>query len=181
MKPVPQKEKKPFKYFINHQIRAESVRLIDETGTNIGVVSFKEALERAKSFSLDLVQIAFFRDEPPTCKIVDYSKFKFELSKKEKEAKKKQRENAVKVKELKLRPGTDDNDLKTKARQALTWLEEGCRIKISILFRGRELSHQDIARETLNKLLEMTPGMCLDGHPVLAGKLLSVMASKGKL
>jgi translation initiation factor IF-3 len=175
---VPNRDKKPFRYFANHQIRAESIRLIDNDGQNLGVIPLREALEKARALSLDLVQIAIARDEPPTCKIVNYSKFKYDLSKKYKELRKKQRENEVRVKELKFRPGTDDNDLLTKAKQAATFLDDNCRLKITIVFRGRELAHQNIARETLNKFVTMVPGLVLDGAPSLTGKYLSVMGFK---
>jgi translation initiation factor IF-3 len=175
LKQVPQREKKPFRYFINNQIRSDQVRLIDDDGQNLGLVPTREALKKAQSLNLDLVQIAYSNNDYPTCKIVDYSKFKFDLSKKEKEAKKRQRENSVKVKEVKFRPVTDDNDLAIKARQVSSWLDEGCRVKITITFRGRELSHQQIARETLKKFSEMIPGILFDGEPSLSGKYLSVM------
>lgn len=178
MRPAPQREKKPFRYFINNQIRAEQVRLIDESGQNLGLISTREALRNAQSQDLDLVQIAFAGNDYPTCKIVDYSKFKFDLSKREKETKRKQRENSVKIKEIKFRPVTDDNDLAVKAKQVSSWLEEGYRVKISIIFRGRELAHQQVARDTLRQFAEMVPTMLFDGEPVLTGKCLGVMGYK---
>ncbi|HVI42753.1 MAG TPA: translation initiation factor IF-3, partial [Anaerovoracaceae bacterium] len=129
---------------INHQIRGQKVFCINHENVNLGLIPLSQALNLAQEHGLDLVQVsAPSKDRAPTCKILDSGKYKYDLSKKKKEAEKKQREAIVKTKEIKFRPTTDLNDLKTKARKAEGFIEEGCRVKISITFKGREISHQE--------------------------------------
>ncbi len=163
------------RYFVNHQIRSESVILIDSDGKSLGQINTRDALKKASDAGLDLVQINQARDCSPTCKILDYSKFKYDLSKQEKEAKKKQRENTVKVKEIKFRPTTGENDLSIKAKQAKDFIAEGHRVKISVIFKGREISHKEIGVQTLRDFVSMVPGLILESDPVLLGKYLSVI------
>jgi translation initiation factor IF-3 len=164
---------------INHQIRSPKVRCINVNNENIGVIDTSEAISTAKVAGLDLIQVApGDRDNPPTCRILDYGKYKYDISKKKKESSKKQRESIVKLKQIKLRPNTDQNDLKTKAANAERFIEEGDRVKISIFFRGREITHKDVGMDTLRQFVEMVPNMRLVGDPSMQGKVLSAIGSK---
>ena len=125
---------------INGQIRDKEVRLIGEDGEQLGVMSAQEAQKLADEAGLDLVKIAPTA-KPPVCKIVDYGKFKYEQARKEKEAKKKQK--TIEVKEIRMSPNIDTNDLNTKISAARKFLEKGDRVKVTIRFRGRELAHMN--------------------------------------
>ncbi|MBI1778196.1 MAG: translation initiation factor IF-3 [Proteobacteria bacterium] len=131
---------------VNEEIRALKLRLIGADGEMIGVVTVNEALEAAVAAGLDLVEIAPQAD-PPVCKILDYGKFKYEAQKKKSEARKKQK--IIDVKEIKLRPGIDDNDYNVKMRAMRRFLEEGDKVKVTMRFRGRELAHQELGMEVL--------------------------------
>lgn len=166
----------------NESIRAKQVRCIDADNRNIGVVDTSQALRMASERELDLVQVCPpDKSNIPTCKIIDYSKYKYEQIKRKKEAAKKQRECAVEIREIKFRPNTGYNDLKTKASKAAELLEDGARLKLTIVFKGREIQHQDVAKDTLTKFVELVPGLQLSSDMVLQGKFLSVMATKGKI
>lgn len=123
---------------INEQIRDKEVRLIGEDGEQLGIMSSKDALKLAKEANLDLVKIAPTA-KPPVCKIIDYGKYRYEMARKEKEAKKKQK--VTDVKEIRLSPNIDDNDLNTKANQARKFLTHGDKVKVALRFRGREMAH----------------------------------------
>lgn len=127
---------------INGQIRDKEIRLISDTGEQIGLMSARDAQKLADERNLDLVKISP-QAKPPVCKIMDYSKYKFDLAKKEKEARKKQK--TISVKELRLSPNIDVHDVQVKVKNAIKFLKEGNKVKISIRFRGRELSHKDVA------------------------------------
>lgn len=176
LKPV--SNSKSQRYFVGRQIRAYKVLCIDDKNNNLGVIPLSEALSLAEENNLDLVQMTFpNRGEPPTCKILDYGKFKYDLQKKEKQARQKQREAAVKIKEIKFRPTTDLNDLRIKANHAREFLDDNCRVKVMIMFKGRELSHQEIAQATLNTFLSFIPNAkCLE-EPILTGRVLTAIIS----
>lgn len=169
----------PERYLIGTNIRcsySQDILLIDENNVNCGNIPFRSALDRAAALDLQLVQVGQGSpDIGPTCKILDYSKFKFEMQKKNKIAKKKQRESSFKVKEIKFRPSTGTNDLKIKAKQAEDFLDDGHKVKITITFKGRELSHQALANETMEEFIAMVENMELISTPSLNGKHLSVM------
>jgi translation initiation factor IF-3 len=131
---------------VNDEIRVPKVRLIGADGDMIGVVSVSEALEAAAAAGLDLVEIAAQAD-PPVCRVLDYGKFKYQAQKKKNEARKKQK--TIDVKEIKLRPGIDDNDYNVKMRAMLRFLGEGDKVKVTMRFRGRELAHQELGMEVL--------------------------------
>ncbi|MFV0503329.1 MAG: translation initiation factor IF-3 [Lachnospirales bacterium] len=131
---------------INDQIRDKEVRLISETGEQLGIYPSAKARELAYDKNLDLVKISP-NAKPPVCKIMDYSKFKFEQSKKAKEARKKQK--TIEVKELRLSPNIDKHDVDVKVKHAIKFLKSGDKVKITIRFRGRELGHTDFGREIL--------------------------------
>ncbi|WWO98111.1 MAG: translation initiation factor IF-3 [Candidatus Dasytiphilus stammeri] len=134
---------------INREIYVNEVRLTDVNGESIGIVSLNEALERAEKAGLDLVEISPNAD-PPVCRMIDYGKFLYEKSKISKEQKKKQK--IIQVKEIKLRPVTDEGDYQVKLRSLMRFLEDGDRAKITLRFRGREMAHQQIGIEMLNRL-----------------------------
>ncbi len=127
----------------NEQIRAKDVRLIGQEGEQLGVVQFRDALRLAQEASLDLVEVAPTA-KPPVCRIMDYGRFKYEQAKRDKEARKKQRVGDLK--EVKMRPNIDDHDFNFKSRNAQRFLKEGNKVKVTIMFRGREIVHQDLAR-----------------------------------
>lgn len=134
---------------INEEIRAKEVRLIGADGEQVGIVSLSQALNAAAEVDLDLVEISP-NAEPPVCKIMDYGKFIFEKSKAQKEQKKKQKQ--IQVKEVKFRPGTDEGDYQVKLRNLRRFLEGGDKAKVTVRFRGREMAHQEIGIELLNRI-----------------------------
>ena len=134
---------------VNERIRAREVRLIDESGGQVGVVSFREALETARDRGLDLIEVSPTAN-PPVCRIMDYGKYKYELGKREREAQKKQRMSEIKG--IRMRPGTDDHDLQFKIRNAVKFLKDGHKVKVTVIFRSREFTHPEFARDSLQKM-----------------------------
>ncbi|HCQ5968458.1 TPA: translation initiation factor IF-3 [Clostridioides difficile] len=137
---------------INEQIKDKEIRVLSPAGEQLGVMPTKEAQAMANSKNLDLVQISP-NANPPVCKIMDYGKFRYEQARKEKEAKKKQK--TIVVKEVRLRPGIEQNDLNTKANNAIKFLKKGDKVKVELRFRGRELGHKDIGKEVMLKFLDI--------------------------
>ncbi len=153
---------------VNGEIFAQQIRLIDENGTMVGVMSPREALAMAESRGLDLIEIAPTAT-PPTCKIMDYGKWKYENKKKEKEAKKKQ--TIITVKEIQVRPRTDDHDIDVKVRHARRFLLEGDKVKVNLRFMGRELAHQSFGMATLKRVETMLMDVAMvESPPKLEGK-----------
>ncbi|MFO7297262.1 MAG: translation initiation factor IF-3 [Pseudomonadota bacterium] len=134
---------------VNEAIRAREVRLIDENGRNLGIVSRAEALERAEAAGLDLVEVSP-DSTPPVCKILDYGKFKYQEQKKAAEARKHQK--TVEVKEIKMRPSIDDHDYQVKMRAIRRFFDEGDKVKITLRFRGREMAHQELGMDLLQRV-----------------------------
>ncbi|MGH7000216.1 MAG: translation initiation factor IF-3 [Stellaceae bacterium] len=134
---------------VNDEIAVARLRLVDERGNMVGVVTRHEALTRAQEAGLDLVEIAPQAD-PPVCKILDFGKFKYEEQKRKSEARKKQK--VIDVKEIKLRPGIDDHDYDVKMRQMLKFIGEGDKVKIVMRFRGREMAHQELGMGVLMRV-----------------------------
>ena len=132
---------------INEEIRDKELRLIDVEGEQLGVVSVTEALRLAAERGMDLVKIAP-KSVPPVCRIMDYGKFRFEQSKRDKEARKKQ--HIVEIKEVRLSPGIDINDLNVKVKNATKFLKAGDKVKVSVRFRGREIAHSSVGVQILN-------------------------------
>lgn len=158
---------------INEEIRDKEVRLIGESGEQLGIMSAKQALELATAQELDLVKISP-NAVPPVCKIMDYGKYKYESAKKEKESKKKQK--VVVMKELRLRPAIEENDLKTKAKMGTKFLANGDKLKVSVRFRGRELGHKDIGFIVLDKFVELVQEQGTPvGKPKMEGNSLVLM------
>ena len=132
---------------INEQIRDKEVRLIGSDGEQLGIMSAKEAMFKAQEAGLDLVKIAP-QAKPPVCKIIDYGKYRYELARKEKEAKKKQK--VIDVKEIRLSPNIDTNDLNTKVNAAKKFLTKGDKVKVTLRFRGREMAHMNSSKHILD-------------------------------
>ncbi|MCI8535695.1 MAG: translation initiation factor IF-3 [Hungatella sp.] len=132
---------------INEQIRDKEVRLIGENGEQLGIMSSREAMQLAREAELDLVKIAPTA-KPPVCKIIDYGKYRYEQARKEKEAKKKQK--VIEIKEVRLSPNIDTNDLNTKTSAARKFLEKGDKVKVTLRFRGREMAHMSKSRHILD-------------------------------
>jgi len=140
-------------YRINRQIRAKEVRLIDETGKQVGIVPLEEALRMAEEKGLDLVEIAP-QANPPVCKILDYGKFIYEQKKKEKTARKKQREHAIEVKDIQLSTRIDEHDLKVKLKHMREFLEDGDKVRVRIKFRGRENIRPELGDKLVHRIME---------------------------
>jgi len=136
---------------INRRIRVPEIRLIGSDGEQLGLINTREALRKAEDEGLDLVEISPMA-RPPVCKIMDYGKHKYEQSKRKHEQKK--RQVVIHVKEIKLRPSTDEHDFQTKLRHVKRFLEAGDKVKITIRFRGREMAHVDIGHERMKKMME---------------------------
>ena len=134
---------------VNEEIRIPQVRLIDEEGEMQGVMTAREAIQRAYSVGLDLLEISPNAD-PPVVKILDFGKFKYEQQKKRNEAKKKQK--VIEIKEIKVRPNIDENDYQVKMRAMKSFIEEGDKVKVTLRFRGREMAHQDIGVRVLERI-----------------------------
>jgi translation initiation factor IF-3 len=155
---------------INERIRVPQVRLIDEKGAQVGIVSTQEALQMARDRGLDLMEISPTA-QPPVCKIADYGKFKYEKKKKEQVAKKKQ--TVIKVKEIQLRPQTEEHDLDYKFRNVRQFLEDGDKAKITIMFRGREITYVDQGFKMMRQLMELIKDVgIVEAPPKLEGKKL---------
>jgi translation initiation factor IF-3 len=163
---------------INERIRVPQVRLIDEKGEQVGVVPTFEALRIARERGLDLMEISP-NAQPPVCKICDYGKFKYEKKKKEHEARKKQ--TVIKVKEVQLRPQTDEHDRNYKFKNIRTFLEEGDKAKITIMFRGREITYVEHGYKIMRQLAEMVQDIAVVESPAkLEGKKLIMVLAPGQ-
>ncbi len=150
--------------------------MIDENGEQVGVLKTRDALILARTANLDLVEVAPTA-QPPVCRILDYGKYRYEQGKKEKEARKSQK--VIVIKEVRLRPKIDDHDLETKGKQARSFLEEGHKVKMTVLFRGREMAHQEIGREVLNHMIDMLKEVALiEQAPRVEGRNMTMMLSK---
>ena len=153
---------------VNEKISSLKVRLVDETGEMVGVLSQKEALERAYRAGLDLVEVSPNAD-PPVCKILDYGKYKFEEQKRRAEMRKKQK--VIEIKEVQLRPGIDKHDFEVKMRSARKFIDDGDKLKVTLRFRGRELSHQELGIDVLNRVKETLQDIAKVEHdPKFEGK-----------
>lgn len=172
-------EREPTGPKINDAIRAREVRLIDENGQNLGVVDRSEALERATTAGLDLVEVSPDAN-PPVCKILDYGKFKYQEQKRQQEAKAKQK--IIQVKEVKFRPGTDEGDYQVKMRNLKRFLEEGDKAKVTLRFRGREMAHQELGMRVLERVRDDLGELCqVESMPKLEGRqMVMVLAPRKK-
>ena len=147
---------------IYEQIRDREIRLIGEDGQQLGIMSSREAMKIAREAELDLVKIAP-QAKPPVCKIIDYGKYRYELARKEKEAKKKQK--TIEVKEVRLSPNIDSNDLNTKIASARKFIEKGNKVKVTLRFRGREMAHVQSSRHILDEFAKALEDIALVDKP----------------
>ena len=161
---------------INEQIRDKEVRLVSEAGEQLGIMSSREALKMAMDAELDLVKIAPMA-KPPVCKIIDYGKFKYEQTQKDKEAKKKQK--TVELKEVRLSPNIDTNDLNTKVNNAKKFIAKGNKVKVTLRFRGREMAHIQQSRHVLDDFARMLSDIAVIEKPAkLEGRSMSIVLTE---
>ena len=162
---------------INEEIRAREVRVIGSDGEQLGIMSGREAQKLAYEKHLDLVEIAPTA-KPPVCRIMDYGKYRYEQQKREKESRKKQK--TFDIKEVKLRPGIEEHDFNVKFKNAVRFLEDGDKVKVTIMFRGRELSHPELGEVLLNKMAAQLKEMAVvERQPKLEGKnMIMIVAPK---
>ncbi|MGI5873664.1 MAG: translation initiation factor IF-3 [Bacillota bacterium] len=158
---------------INEQIRVPQVRLIDSDGTQLNIVATREAQRISAERGLDLVEIAP-QAKPPVCKIMDYGKYRFEQVKREKETKKNQK--VIAIKEVKLRPNIEDHDFETKAKNGERFLKNGNKVKVTIMFRGREITHPDLGRELCARMAQRL-GECssIEKPPKVEGRNMNMI------
>lgn len=163
---------------INEQIRDKEVRVIGEDGEQLGIMSSRDALKLAEEAELDLVKIAPTA-KPPVCKIVDYGKFRYEQARKEKDAKKKQK--TIEIKEIRLSPNIDTNDLNTKVNAARKFLSKGDRVKVTLRFRGREMAHMANSKHILDDFAESLSDICvIEKAPKVEGRSMTMFLTEKK-
>jgi translation initiation factor IF-3 len=156
-------------------IRVREVRVIDEEGNQLGILPIQEALRLAYERNLDLVEVAP-NAVPPVCRLLDYGKYQYEKQKKDREARKAQK--IIEVKEIRLRPRTGEHDLDTKVRQALSFLDEGSKVKVTVRFRGREITHPEIARDQLEEFCtKVGAAAVVEAQPSMEGRNLFMLLS----
>ena len=163
---------------INEQIRDREIRLIGENGEQLGIMSAKDAMKLAREAELDLVKIAPTA-KPPVCKIIDYGKYRYELARKEKEARKKQK--TIEIKEIRLSPNIDENDLNTKITNARKFLQKGNKVKITLRFRGREMAHMQAHRYILEEFAKKLEDVAVIDKPIKQeGRTLTIFLGEKK-
>ena len=161
---------------INEQIRDKEVRVIGEEGEQLGIMSIKEAMALAEEAGVDLIKIAPTA-KPPVCKIADYGKYKYEQMRREKEAKKKQK--VIEIKEIRLSPNIDTNDLNTKANAARKFLTKGDKVKVSLRFRGRETAHMNSSKHILDDFAELLADIAVvDKAPKVEGRSMTMFLTE---
>ncbi len=161
---------------INEQIRDKEVRVIGEDGEQLGIMSIKEAMDLAEEAGVDLIKIAPTA-KPPVCKIADYGKYKYEQMRREKEAKKKQK--VIEIKEIRLSPNIDTNDLNTKANAARKFLTKGDKVKVSLRFRGREMAHMNSSKHILDDFAELLADVAvIDKAPKVEGRSMTMFLTE---
>ncbi|MSQ61562.1 MAG: translation initiation factor IF-3 [Dehalococcoidia bacterium] len=162
---------------INERIRVREVRVIDDNGQQVGVVPIAEAIAMARERELDLVEVAP-NAEPPVCRILDFGKFKYEQSKRDREAKKHQKQ--VVLREVRMKPKIDDHDVAFKTRTAAKLLNEGDKVKVSVMFRGREVTHPQIGRDLLDRIYgDLKELSVLEKSPSLEGRFMTMILAPG--
>ena len=161
---------------INEQIRDREIRLIGENGEQLGIMSAKDAMKLAREAELDLVKIAPTA-KPPVCKIIDYGKYRYEMARKEKEARKKQK--IIDIKEVRLSPNIDSNDLNTKVSAAKKFIEKGDRVKVTLRFRGREMAHMQSSKQILDVFAEKLADIAVvEKAPKLEGRSMTMFLTE---
>jgi translation initiation factor IF-3 len=158
---------------VNRQIRISPVRVIATDGEQLGILPIERALEIAEEQGLDLVEVAPLA-RPPVCRIMDYGKFKYEEQRKAREARKKQ--HHVQIKEVKMRPGIEDHDFDFKTKHARRFLEEGNKVKLTMMFRGRQMAHPEHGRQVLDKVSGMLADIAkIEMHPQMEGRSMTMV------
>jgi len=158
---------------VNERIKTTEVRLVGEKGEQLGIMPLYQALEIARKHNLDLVEVAATAT-PPVCRLLDYGKYKYEQNKKEREARKSQKISVLR--EIRLRPKIGNHDFEAKARSVRKLLDGGDKVKVTILFRGREITHPEIGRKLLERMSESLKGLAsLDGQPSMQGRRMSMI------
>ena len=171
-------EVKKIDNLINEQIRAKEVRLLGEEGQQLGIFDIQEALAMAEEAEVDLVLIAP-KAQPPVCRIIDYGKFRYEQIQREKEARKKQK--VIEIKEIRLSPNIDVNDIRTKANNARKFIEKGDKVKVALRFRGREMAHMQESKHVLDDFAEMLEDVAVvDKPPKVEGRNMVMFLTKKK-
>jgi len=162
---------------INEEIRAKEVRVVGAEGEQLGIMSFREAMQLAVDANMDLVNVAP-QAKPPVCRIMDYGKFRYEQQKKEKEARKNQK--VVDIKEIRLSANIDENDYQTKLRNAIKFLKDGDKVKCTVRFRGREITHANIGQRVLERMADEVQELCVvERRPKLEGRsMIMILAPK---
>ena len=161
------------KHRVNHLIRVPEVRVIGPEGEQFGVLKTSEALKQAQEVGFDLVEVAP-NSEPPVCRIMDFGKFKYEQSKKEHKIR--QHQKSTQVKEIKLRPRTDKHDIETKIRQIRSFVADGNKTRVTVVFRGREMANQELGRQVMGKIIEEVGEFAvLESPPKMEGRNLYVI------
>ena len=161
---------------INEQIRDREVRVVSESGEQLGIMSARDAMKLAQEAELDLVKIAPTA-KPPVCKIIDYGKFRYEQARKEKEAKKKQK--VVEIKEIRLSPNIDSNDLNTKVNAAKKFISKGDRVKVTLRFRGREMAHMNTSKHILDDFAQALADIAVvDKAPKVEGRSMTMFLAQ---
>ena len=158
---------------VNHEITSPNVLLVDENGVKVGLTNTNEAIRMAMEQSLDLVEVAPLA-QPPVCRIMDYGKYRYQIQKKEKDARKKQK--VQELKEIKMRPKIDDHDFDFKTKAVRQFLEKGHRVKVSVFFRGREMSFQERGEDVLNRVIAECEdvGKC-EAKPIMEGRYMRIL------
>ncbi len=160
---------------INEEIRAKEVRVVSDTNEQLGIMNTREALRLAEEKNLDLVEVAP-NGKPPVCRIMNYGKFKYEQQKRDKEAKKKQK--VFQIKEVKLRPNIDEHDFFVKLKNAQRFLADGNKVKVTIMFRGREMSHPELGQEVLDRFAhELGDTIACEKAPKIEGRNMTMIVA----
>ena len=161
---------------INEQVRDREVRVISSNGEQLGIMSSKEAMKLAREAELDLVKIAP-NAKPPVCKIIDYGKYRYELARKEKEAKKKQR--TIEIKEIRMSPNIDTNDMNTKVTAAKKFITKGNKVKVTLRFRGREMAHMSKSKHILDDFAQMLADVAVvEKAPKVEGRTMTMFLTE---
>jgi translation initiation factor IF-3 len=169
-------DNRPRETRVNERVRAREVRLIDEDGQAIGIMTSMQALNLARERGLDLVEVSPMA-VPPVCRLMDWGRYKYEQAKKENEARKHQK--TVELKEIRMRPRTDEHDLGVKVRKIEEFLAEGDKVKVSVVFRGREMAHPELGRVVLDKVASGLKGVGqLERAPIMEGRMISMIVSR---
>ncbi|MFO7153185.1 MAG: translation initiation factor IF-3 [Bacillota bacterium] len=160
---------------VNYEIKAREVRVIDVDGKQLGIMPLREALKLAQERQLDLVKVAP-QAKPPVCKIMDYGKYKYEQSKREKEARKNQK--VINVKEIRMSPNIEEHDFQVRVKNALRFLEDGNKVKVTVRFRGREITHTQLGEDVLKRLAEsLKEKAVVEKAPVVEGRNMVMILS----